>query len=383
MGGRHRGPGLGRPPRGRQRDLTSCHLERQRAQPQPKRLRQGRRSVEEHPQAREEPGRQCAVRLESRDEHRVAHRHVEVGGRGVFRQGGEREREQRRRGLAVVDVQRPAVGQDHVQIVVATEGVAPGQPVDQHRGLVGQERPDLAHLLLVRAQHPVGVQDALRRAGRPGREQDLGDGGRPDGRVSVLHRCRRSRDEELGQRVRAGDDFRAGGGDGGQSRAESVVLGEHQSRPSELGDRPHPRVVRARERVRDADGYDRDARRVRAEGDQRVGDRVAGQHDHRAVGPEPAVEEGLREGGSALQRCCVGQGVRPPADQDPVAVRLCPCPQPLAERAGVRPQRVARGEQDGPVRPVLPRDLGYGEQTHVSPPHARRGPPQCRPRRSR
>jgi hypothetical protein len=71
--------------------------------------------------------------------------------------------------------------------VVAAEGVAPGQPVQQDRRLVAQEGPHLAHLLLVRHEQPVRVDDALRGAGRAGGEKDLGDGVRCDGGGPGVH----------------------------------------------------------------------------------------------------------------------------------------------------------------------------------------------------
>ena len=48
------------------------------------------------------------------------------------------------------------------RIVVAAEGVIPGQPVAQHRRLVGEQRQDGAQHLLVGAEHPLGIDHALR-----------------------------------------------------------------------------------------------------------------------------------------------------------------------------------------------------------------------------
>jgi hypothetical protein len=79
------------------------------------------------------------------------------------------------RGLAVVDVQRAAVVERDADVVVAAEGVVPGQPVDQHRRLVAEEGEGLRDLLQVGAQHAVRVDHALGQLGRARGEQELGD----------------------------------------------------------------------------------------------------------------------------------------------------------------------------------------------------------------
>src|SRR5207248_11599733 len=58
-------------------------------------------------------------------------------------------------------VQRPAVEQHQVEVVVCAERVAPWQPVDEHRRLIGQKRPDPLQDRLVGAQHPVCVDHSL------------------------------------------------------------------------------------------------------------------------------------------------------------------------------------------------------------------------------
>jgi hypothetical protein len=70
-----------------------------------------------------------------------------------------------RQRAAVVDVHRAAVAQHHVHVVVAAEGVAPGQPVQQDGPVVLEEAQRLRQHLLVGAQHAVGVDDDLRVPG--------------------------------------------------------------------------------------------------------------------------------------------------------------------------------------------------------------------------
>ena len=101
--------------------------------------------------------------------------HVEVDRRRDLAQVAQRLADQRRRRLAFVDVERAAVVEGDADVVVAAEGVVPGQPVDQHRRLLLQRREALADHLLVGAEHALGVDHALGQLGRAGGEQELGD----------------------------------------------------------------------------------------------------------------------------------------------------------------------------------------------------------------
>ena len=49
--------------------------------------------------------------------------------------------------LALVDIERAAIVEHQIEIVIAAEGVVPRQPVDQHRRLVGEETRSPARII--------------------------------------------------------------------------------------------------------------------------------------------------------------------------------------------------------------------------------------------
>jgi hypothetical protein len=63
--------------------------------------------------------------------------------------------------LAVVDVERAAIRQRHVEVVRAAEDMVPRQPVDQHRGAVLHEGQRVGELRLVHAHHRCVVSTPL------------------------------------------------------------------------------------------------------------------------------------------------------------------------------------------------------------------------------
>jgi hypothetical protein len=85
--------------------------------------------------------------------------------------------------------------------VVAAEGVAPRQPVDDHRALLREEGPRLPDHLLIGGKHPVRVEHAFRRAGGPGGEQDLRDGVGPESGEGRLDRGAGLAGEQGGERL--------------------------------------------------------------------------------------------------------------------------------------------------------------------------------------
>ena len=72
--------------------------------------------------------------------------------------------------------------------MVAAEGVVPGQPVDQHRRLLGRGTGSTAGSLLVGADHALRVDHALGQLGRARGEEELGDGVGADLRVRGVDR---------------------------------------------------------------------------------------------------------------------------------------------------------------------------------------------------
>ena len=132
--------------------------------------------VEEHLHARQQGFAQQVVGF-----HRVGNGfkpsgHVEVDGRRDFAQVAQGLADHRGCGFAVVDVQRAAVVEHHADVVIATEGVVPRQPVDQHQLFFGQHRHGLRHLLLVGAPQALRVDDGLGHLGRAAGEQKLDNG---------------------------------------------------------------------------------------------------------------------------------------------------------------------------------------------------------------
>ena len=136
------------------------------------------------------PPKKCAaqpgVGAQPRHEQIVAARHVEVRRRRNLAQVGERRLEGARHRLPVVDVERAAVVENDADVVIAAEGVIPRQPVAQHRRLVREQRQHRPDHLLVRAEHPLRVDDAFRPAGRSGGVEHLCDRVGADAGVRVV-----------------------------------------------------------------------------------------------------------------------------------------------------------------------------------------------------
>jgi hypothetical protein len=68
-----------------------------------------------------------------RHQRLVAFWHVEIDGGRDLAQIPHGFGHARRRWVAVVDIERAAVDQHHVEVVIAAERMAPGQPIDDHR----------------------------------------------------------------------------------------------------------------------------------------------------------------------------------------------------------------------------------------------------------
>jgi hypothetical protein len=153
-------------------------------------LRQRRAGIECEFHLNEEAAAQFLIIAQCGYQHVEAARHVEIHRRHHASQIGERGREQTRRRLAAVDIQRAAVAQHQVEIVVGAEGMAPRQPVEKNQVLscTFEKRPCLRLGLLARSQHALGVDDRLRRACRARSEQKFRDGVRRDGREGSCDR---------------------------------------------------------------------------------------------------------------------------------------------------------------------------------------------------
>jgi len=77
------------------------------------------------------------VPLEIGQQHVVAARDIEVERGRDFAQVGDGLLDQAGGRLAFVDVKTAAVAQHHVEIMIAAEGVVPGEPVNDNRGFSG------------------------------------------------------------------------------------------------------------------------------------------------------------------------------------------------------------------------------------------------------
>jgi hypothetical protein len=352
--------------------------------PFPQELRQRGRGEEHEPQPGEEPFGQLRVGLQHRRQSGVPGRHVEVDRRADVAEIAQGPLQQARRRPAVVDPQGAPVRQHHVEVVAAAEGVAPGQPVEQDRWLLGQERPHLPHHLLVRAEHPVGRQHALGVARGPGREEDLDHGVRRLLPVAAFHRLGRTGAGEPAQ----WSDPRAGcpatGGhdltvpDGCQrGRIGITVIGVDQARISQLHDGSKRRVVPALQRVRDADRSDRDAGGVGTEGQHQVLDRVAGQ-DHQGAAAELPVEQGLSDRVGRGTGLCVRD--RAPAlavtlgREQSLRIRGCRTAQHGGDRGLTGRQAGLRPQQDRAVLTAPQRRRRRREQPTCRRGHRRTGP---------
>ena len=109
-------------------------------------LLQARAGIEQHLEAAEEVLAQLRIGTQIRQQRLKALRHVEIDGRRDLLEVADRRRNRAGQRLALVDVERAAIGQDEAEVVVAAERVVPRQPVDDHRRLVARRkrRPALA-----------------------------------------------------------------------------------------------------------------------------------------------------------------------------------------------------------------------------------------------
>jgi hypothetical protein len=286
----------------------------------------------------------------------------------------DRVGEQRRRRLALVDVERAAVAQHHVEVVVAPEGVVPGQPVDDHRRLVVEEGPDLRDHLLVRTQHRLRVEHALRQIRRTGGEEDLRDGVGADLALSprdrIRRRCgtkiRKGRHGAVGRRC-AGDEFRSLEVDRLQGRGVARrIVEEDELRLDEFDDETQLAEILAQPRIGRRDRRHGNADLHRGQHQHRVVDAVLGQHQDRAFRREVAVEKRLRRALHAPPGFAVGDplpilaGRRAGAlgEKDVIGRALRPGFEVHAEAAGRLVQGKRRAQDHAARRQVLDLDPG-------------------------
>ena len=265
--------GLGRPPRrhatGTPRPGRVARCEA--LETLPRALRERRRGVEEEVEVGEEALARSERPLRGSGEPLEAARDVEVEGRRDLAQVRDRLVEPPRRGLAVVDVERSAVEQHHVEVVVAAERVAPRQPVDDDRRALREEGPHLGDRLLVRAEHPLRVDHPLGCPVDPDVKRILAIvSGSDRGARAVERDPRRGAPERAHCRVRgapAREEGDAGERGGERARVQGRVVGE-----DDAWARPWPRSRGAwRSRARPASTRGRRARRGSPRASRRAG----------------------------------------------------------------------------------------------------------------
>ncbi len=166
-------PGLGRAEAGHPRNAFARRRDRQPVPLVPHLLREAGAGEEDHAQSREQPLPQRGLAPEMRQQRLEALRHVEVDGGRDLAQVLDRRRDRAGQRPPGIDVERAAIGEHQPDIVVAAEGVVPGQPVDDHRRRVGEQRKCLPQHLLIAREHAVGVDHRLRQPGRAGGEQEF------------------------------------------------------------------------------------------------------------------------------------------------------------------------------------------------------------------
>ena len=109
-----------------------------------------RTGIPHHLEALEERAAQCGIFIQNVGQFLIAARHVEVHRGGDVAQVAQRFREFDRRRFTVVDVERAAVVEHHVEDLVRAGRVIPRRPI-QHHHFFGEKRKRLEVHLLVRA----------------------------------------------------------------------------------------------------------------------------------------------------------------------------------------------------------------------------------------
>lgn len=274
--------------------------------------------------------------------------------------------------------------QRHVEVVVAAEGVAPGQPVQQLEPVVVQEGPDLGHLLLVGRQHGVRVDHRLGAAGGAAGHQVLGVRVRAHGLVGAHHRWRLARVQQALQgqgacallgvlaeddRPRRGVRARLPAGDG--RRVDGRIAGVDQRRVQRVQHRVQLAVVAGHAAVGAGDRAHRAPDVHGGQRQQRVVDGVVAEHDDRPAGGQLHVQQCLRQAPDDL--ACLRVTQAPPrtraralGQEERIGRRRGPVLEPGADAACVRLQRLGVAQHEAAARQVLALDARNGQRAEVA-----------------
>ena len=340
----------------------------------PCRLAQRSAGIEQHLEAAEEVLPQRAVSAEMRDERIVALGHIEIDGGRDLAQIAHGLGEPGGGGVAFIDVERAAVGEHQVEVVIGAERMTPGKPIDHDRGVVPHEAEARRQHRLVRAQHPLGIDHRLRRAGRTGGEQELGDGVRANCRMRAIDRVGRWRGK-LGE----GRSLPAGNGvacqhklgRGGENRVDRAreqrpIVGEDEARSEQLHDGAQLGEVAGHERIRRRDRRIGNADIHRCEPEHRLLDVVARQKCDGSLRRKIPLQERSRDAARLMQH--LGVGERSPRTAA-IALRQeyalgrggSPVFEPLRELLRIRAELRGGADQQRAIGPALLRDLEHTE----------------------
>ena len=289
----------------------------------PEPLAEAGRRIEQQLHAAEERLAQHRVAAQVRHQHLVEARHGEVRRARDLAQVAQRGREQRRRRLALVDVERAAVVEHDARSCDCRRRC--GSTASQSQSTGGSSARNAQHRadhLLVRAQHPLRVDHALRPPGRSRREEHLGDGVAVDALRAPRRRprsraCRPRSTNDVDASARAAiaetTSSTPAGSTARSARSKAAPFGgEHQRRARRDRRRAAARCTPGLQRVGRRDRRVGHADVHRRQREQRVLDAVAREDDDRPLVRQLAIEQRLRDAPHTRQRVGVGQRAATP-----------------------------------------------------------------------
>ena len=369
--------GLGHAQTGAHHNALAGFLFLRLVQAVPDRLCERSTRIKKHAHARQQVAAQRVIGL-----HRVgngfkAGRYIEVNRRRNLAQVAQGFGHQRRCRFAVVDIQRATMKQHHAKVVVAAKGMVPWQPVHQYRRHLAQHRHGLGHLLLVGAEHALGVDHCLGQFGRAAGEQKLHDGVRPrrlhGGINGSARRCRCEIIKACGGTPfdMANGKYQLNGRIHRGLDGFGITTGigcKHQPRRHRGEHVPQLVVVLTDQRIWRRGRYKRHARQHAAQGQHGVLNVVLGQDHHRAVNIQATVDQTLCDGACARPGLRVGHMLPvagfavgqlfPPGDKTAVWRAFCPVLQALGDAGRIGLQRLLGAQVLGASLAVTPDDTG-------------------------
>ena len=130
-------------------------------------MRQRSASVENHVEVFKKALAQACVFAQCAEQHREPDRHIEAKRARDERKVFDGALEQAFDGLTVINVETPAIGQHHVEVMRAAKDVVPGQPINNAWRTGPQKRHGIGQLHLIGAHHALRGHHGLRAGCRP------------------------------------------------------------------------------------------------------------------------------------------------------------------------------------------------------------------------